>query len=72
MVVDPPTRLITNGHSSGSTLTKSKSVRKGENLGHWFARLRPTVKNKPHRGVRESNKTVCGRRTATRVLSMKR
>ena len=30
MVADPPTRLITNGHSSGSTLTKSRSVSKGE------------------------------------------
>jgi hypothetical protein len=32
MVDDPPTRLITNGYSSGKTLAKTKSVRKGEDV----------------------------------------
>jgi hypothetical protein len=68
MVVDPPTRLITNGHSSSNMLTKSKSVRKGERFrslvrcGYVLA-----VKDKPHRNVRVRNKTTCGRRVAAWV-----
>ena len=44
---DPSARLITNGHSSSSMLTKNKSGRTGERVDHWFARVRPAVKKKP-------------------------
>jgi hypothetical protein len=67
MVDDPPTRLTTNGHSSGKTLTKNKSERKGERLRSLVRLSTKAVKEKPYRGVHESNKTVCGRRTAARV-----
>lgn len=36
MVVDPPTRLTTNGHVAVICYALSKSVRKGERVDHWF------------------------------------
>jgi hypothetical protein len=55
MVVDPPTRLTTNGHSSSNMLTKNKSERKGERLRSLVRKVTSYGKNKPYRGVRKSN-----------------
>ncbi len=53
MVADPPTRLITNGHSSGNTLAKTKSERKGERFRSLVRPITKAVKDKPYRNVRK-------------------
>ena len=53
LVADPLTRLITKGHSSGSTLTKSKSERKEERFRSLVRSYTKAVKDKPHRNVRK-------------------
>ncbi len=53
MVADPPTRLITNGYSSGKTLAKTKSERKGKRFRSLVRPYTKAVKDKPHRNVRK-------------------
>ncbi len=68
MVANPPTRLLSNGHSSGYTLTTVTSERKGERFQSLVRPTTKAVKDKPHRNVRKNNFTACGRRAAARVL----
>ncbi len=60
MVVDPLTRLVTNGHSSSHMLAKTKSERKEERPRSLVRKVTPCGKNKPHRGVRKSNQLPAG------------
>ncbi len=53
MVDDPPTRLVTNGYSSGSTLAKTKSERKGERFRSLVRPITKAVKDNPYRNVRK-------------------